>query len=92
MNKQKKSLLNTSASNQIRELIEDGWEFMLVYGDNSTRCDIKELCWEADFTRQKDDGYWDNHESGYDLCPNEAINKAYNNIKNGVKLKRKILK
>jgi hypothetical protein len=74
------------------ELIEQGWEFFLHYGDHSTYSDIQEPCWEADFTRKLKNGKWDNHEDGYGLTPDIAIEKAYNNIKNGVRLKKKVNK
>jgi hypothetical protein len=81
------TLLGVVASNQVNELIKQGWEFTLHFGDNRTWCDIIEQpCWEADFTRKKDNGLWDNHESGYGNSPDLAIEKAYNNIINGVRL------
>ena len=81
-------LLGVVASNQVNELIKNGWEFSLHYGDHKTYCDIQEPSWEADFTRKMDNGLWNNHESGYDNSPDGAIRKAYNNIKNGVKLNK----
>ena len=36
-----------------------------------------------------ENGLWDNHECGYALSPNDAVNMAYNNIKTGKKLNRK---
>jgi hypothetical protein len=83
-----KNLINAISTNQINELLKDGWEFMLHYGDHKTFCDIQEACWEADFTRLINNGLWDNHESGYDVDPNIAINIAYKNIKNGIRLKK----
>ena len=48
------TLLGVVASNQVNELIKQGWEFTLHFGDNRTWCDIIEQpCWEADFTRKK---------------------------------------
>lgn len=81
-------LLGVVASNKVNELIKDGWEFMLHYGDHASYCDIQEPCWEADFTRRKDNGLWDNHKCGYDNSPDLAVEKAYNNVKNGVRLRR----
>lgn len=94
MNKNKNSnelypLLSAVASNQVNELIKQGWEFALHYGNHETYCDIREPSWEADFTRKKENGLWDNHECGYDHSPDGAIKMAYNNIKNGVRLKRR---
>lgn len=93
MDKQEQSnelypLLGVVASKQVNELINQGWEFTLHYGYHKTYCDIKEPSWEADFTRKKDDGLWDNHECGYGNSPDCAIRKAYNNIKNGVRLRK----
>lgn len=82
------TLLGVVASNQVNELINNGWEFTLHYGDHKTYCKIQEPSWEADFTRKKDNGLWDNHECGYDNSPDGAIRKAYNNIKNGVRLNK----
>jgi hypothetical protein len=79
-------MITTETTEKINELITQGWEFMLHYGDHSTYCDIKEPSWEADFTIKGKNNLWDNHESGYSLCPNEAIITAYNNIKGGVRL------
>ncbi len=81
--------INQNSQNQINELIGLGWEFMLHYGKHDTYCKIKTNSWEADFTKRKDDGLWDNHESGYSLMVDEAINIAYNNIKNEVRLNKK---
>lgn len=82
-------LCGVIASNQVNELIKHGWSFTLHYGDNTTWCDtIEQPCWEADFTRKKVNGLWDNHESGYGNTPDIAIDKAYNNIKNGVRLNK----
>jgi len=94
MDKQEKSnelypLLGVVASNQVNELLEQDWEFTLHFGDHETYCDIKKPSWEADFTRKKENGLWDNHECGYDNTPDGAIRKAYNNIKNGVRLKKR---
>lgn len=91
MNKQEQSnelhpLLGVVASNQVNELIKQGWEFTLHYGEHETYCDIKEPSWEANFTRRKENGFWDNHKCGYDYTPDGAIRMAYNNIKNGVRL------
>lgn len=82
------NLISLISSKQVNELISDGWEFTLHYGDHSTYCDIKEPSWECDFTRKGDDGLWDNHECGYGHSPESAIEKAYQNIKNGVRLIR----
>jgi hypothetical protein len=82
------TLLGVVASNQVNELIEKGWQFSLNYGDHKTYCDIQEPCWEADFTRRKENGLWDNHECGYSHSPDSAIRMAYNNIKNGVRLNK----
>jgi hypothetical protein len=83
------SLLSVAAYNQVTELIKQGWEFTLHYGDNSAWCkDMQQPCWEANFTRKKDNGLWDNHESGYCSSPDSAIEIAYNNIKKGVRLKK----
>jgi len=81
-------LLGVVASNQVNELIKQGWEFTLHYGDHKTYCDIQEPSWEADFTKRKNNGLWDNHECGYGNSPDDAIRKAHNNIKNGVRLKK----
>jgi len=75
-------------SNHMNELISEGWEFSLHYGDHKTDCDIKQPCWQADFTRMKDDGLWDNHECGYGSQPGLAVEIAYRNIKNGVKSRK----
>lgn len=71
------------------ELIKEGWEFTLHFGDHSTWCSLKVNSWEADFTRKMKNGLWDNHKCGYSLSADEAVNKAYSNIKNGVRLTSK---
>jgi hypothetical protein len=83
------TLFGVVASNKVKELISDGWEFTLHYGEHDTYCEIKELSWEADFTRKKVDGGWDNHKCGYALLPDDAIKMAYDNIKNGVRLTKR---
>lgn len=79
--------INQNSKDQINELIGLGWEFMLCYGEYHSYCDIEGSCWEADFTKKMINGKWDNHESGYSIIVDEAINKAYYNIKNGNRLK-----
>lgn len=70
----------------INELINEGWEFMLHYGDHETYCDRPNSYWEANFTRQKNDGKWDNHRCGYGENADIAIKEAYDNIRNGLRL------
>lgn len=82
------TLLGVVASNKVKELIDKGWEFTLHYGIHDTYCEIKELSWEADFTRRKGGGRWDNHKCGYSLLPDDAVKNAYNNIKNGERLNK----
>ena len=74
------------ASKKVQELLDDGWEFTLHYGDHSTYCNIKVPSWEADFTRRLRSGLWDNHKDGYALTVDGAIDDAYYNIKNGIRL------
>ena len=81
-----KNLINKETSLKIKELTDKDWEFTLHFGDNTTWGSLDGISWEADFTRKKKNGLWDNHESGHSLDPNEAINKAYSNIKNGIRL------
>jgi hypothetical protein len=83
---EKSLLISPESTDQIKELINQGWEFSLHYGDH-TMFSSKRIDWESDFTRQMEDGLWDNHESGYGSTPDESINNAYNNIKNGKRLK-----
>jgi len=83
----KNLLLGETAVNQINELIEQGWEFFLHYGDHKTYCNIETNSWEADFTRRLDNGLWDNHKSGYGESADIAVNIAYKHIKKGNRLK-----
>ena len=84
------AILNDTSNAIIKELISQGWDFMLHYGHHELESKIiKGLSWEADFTRKMENGLWDNHECGYALSPNDAVNMAYNNIKTGKKLNRK---
>lgn len=75
---------------QIEELISDGWEFFLNFGDHTyndvVKYDFKNSQWLADFTRKMENGLWDNHEVGLGDTIDEAINIAYHNIKNAKKL------
>lgn len=87
-NIEKGFLINKDSSKKIDELIKGGWEFDLHYGDHKNISKLKKACWEANFTKRKSNGLWDNHESGYSYCPNKAISKAFYNIKNGVRLKK----
>jgi hypothetical protein len=82
------TLLNERSVQQINELIKDNWEFSLHFGDHQFDCDLKLPSWEADFTKRLETGKWDNHKCGYSYVPDEAINSAYMNIKNGVRLCR----
>ena len=77
--------ISKESQNKVEELINDGWDFFIHFGDNydMDECDIKEKCFEVDFTRQLEDGGYDNHVDGYDINPNIAIAIAYNNIKSG---------
>ena len=82
-------LLKKETTTKIKELTKDGWEFTLHFGDHSTECPVNENTWEADFTRKMKNGLYDNHKCGYSLSADEAVNKAYSNIKNGVRLTSK---
>lgn len=82
-------LISQESTDKINELIKDGWEFTLHYGDH-TMFGVEHIGWESDFTRRKEDGLWDNHECGYGSTPDESINNTYNNIKNGKRLKKHI--
>ena len=84
------TLLGEVAVMKINELIGNGWEFTLHYGDHMTYCEIEEPSWEADFTKKKVNGKWDNHKCGYGTLPDDAVNKAYDNIKNGLRLSKGI--
>jgi hypothetical protein len=79
--------LSEHSNKLINELLGEGWEMMMHYGIHSSFCHIKEPCWEVDFTRKLDNGLWDNHEDGYSLDVNEAVQIAYDNIRGGKKLK-----
>jgi hypothetical protein len=81
--KKYETLLDAEATKQVMELIKEGWEFSLHFGDHSSYCDLDLPCWEADFTIKLANGKWDNHECGYSYTPGEAINQSYMNIKNG---------
>ena len=83
------NLLGEVATNQIKEMIKDGWEFYLHFGDHSEYSTIDQPSWEADFTRKLDNGKWDNHQCGYADSPDSAINDAYLIVKNGFRLKSK---
>ena len=73
-------LLNELATTEIRQLVEAGWYFML----NIEKKDE----WEADFTRKIPGGWYDNHEVGGGTTANEAVHNAYQNIKQGKRLRR----
>jgi len=75
------NLLNDLATAQINEMVEAGWSFMLNVENKKE--------WEADFTKKLPSGLWDNHETGNDESPNVAVHKAYQNIKEGRRLKKK---
>ena len=79
-------LLNELATSQIKELIDDGWLFMLDYGQSGTG-NKTPIQWEADFTRKLSNGLYDNHKSGHGNSPNDAVHNAYQNIKLGIKLR-----
>ena len=83
-------MIIASTENLVKKLIADNWQFMLVYAPvvhSST--ELPEWCWEADFTKQLLSGVYDNHESGFHSTdPNEAIKEAYQNVKDGKRLKR----
>lgn len=81
-------LLNMVNTTKINELIKEGWEFSLHFGNHSKWCDISGNSWEADFTKKMENGLWDNHESGYGVTPDNAVNLAYDNIKEGNRLKK----
>jgi len=81
--------LGETACDQVNLLIDNGWEFSLHYGDHEDSSNIKGFSWEAYFTKRKSNRLWDNHEPGYDISPDGAIDKAYNNIKNGIRLIKK---
>ena len=81
-------LISQESTDKINELIKDGWEFTLHYGDH-TMFGVQHIGWEGDFTRSLESGLWDNHECGYGSTPDEAINNTYNNIKNGKRLKHR---
>jgi len=80
-------LINPESTAKINELIKDGWEFTLHYGDH-TSFGQQHIGWESDFTRRLESGLWDNHECGYGSTPDESINNTYNNIKTGKRLNR----
>lgn len=73
---------------KILELISEGWEMLIHWGDHTSWTDVPSPSWEVDFTRRKENGLYDNHESGYSNNINEAISVAYNNIRNGIRLNR----
>ena len=78
-------MINEECTHLIRELIQQDWQFMLTWTDLDKK---GTWYWEADFSRQLPNGRYDNHESGFDDCnPNIAIKQAYQNIKDGKRLK-----
>jgi hypothetical protein len=80
------SLISLESELKIKELIGQGWEFMLHFGNHSIFKNDEIDTWETDFTIKLENGLWDNHESGYGKTPDESISNAYNNIKNGKRL------
>jgi len=77
-------MITEEAANKINELIQKGWEFSLHHGEDICG-KVKGITWEADFTKKKENGLWDNHESGYHKDnPSIAIIEAYDNIILGV--------
>ena len=80
-------LLFSEDIQKVEELISDGWEFYLNYGDHTFECGFETINWEADFTRKLETGGYDNHESGYGDTAGLAINQAYQNIKQEKRLK-----
>lgn len=84
--------INEHSQALINELISQGWQFMLVWSDFrriGEKGNHPTWYWEADFTKQIEGDGYDNHESGFhNNDPNEAIKVAYQNIKNGKRLKK----
>ena len=92
------NLMDSEASNNIKELIDLGWELRLHFGNHESYCDIKESNWEASFTKFLPKGLetsftkflpkglWDNHKDEYSLDMSDSIKKAYLNVKNGVRV------
>lgn len=81
------TLIGKRATHAVLALMNEGWEFMLHYGDHTGYSNIGGNSWEANFTRKLEHGGWDNHECGYALTPNAAVMAAYKNIKEGRRLK-----
>jgi hypothetical protein len=89
-------MISEENEKKINELINKGWEFMLIYTDDTLiNRDLRityykegQFHWEADFTKRKKNGKWDNHISGHSLNDvNECIAMAYDNIKKHRRLK-----
>lgn len=77
-------MINPENESRIKELIEQGWQFYLGYDDTNLDNIVQ---WEAAFTRKKKAGGYDNHKSGLHLTnPDIAIEIAYLNVKNGIRL------
>lgn len=77
--------INEKSNKLIEELIQEGWEFSIAWTQSCSEFQgVAEKVWDADFTRKKSDGLWDNHQSGIsESDPNLAIQRAYENIKKG---------
>jgi len=77
--------ISQKSLDQINELINDGWEFSLHFGDHkyndTIKYDFNNSQWLADFTRKLKNGLWDNHEVGLSDTIDGAIDIAYHNIK-----------
>jgi len=74
-------MLSEQSEEWINELILEGWNFYLSYEKS-----IKgETSWWADFTR-RNGSMWENYEMGEAQNPDSAIQEAYWNIRNGVKM------
>lgn len=82
--------LSLESMSKISKLISEGWEVSIHWGEHTSWTNVPSPNWEVDFTRQRPDGRWDNHMSGYSVDVNEAVTIAYTNIRNGVKLKKQI--
>jgi hypothetical protein len=89
-------MINEDNEKKINELINKGWEFMLLYTDSNyiiseqeTLYKERQFHWEADFSKRKKNNLWDNHECGHSLDNvNDCIAMAYDNIKKHKRLKK----
>jgi hypothetical protein len=86
-------LISKHTSKLVEELIQEDWKVLLHYGSHRFNGTKDITCWKCTFMKVGEDSVWRNIKSGHDTVLNEAIRKAYFNVKNNIKeeiIKQKI--